>query len=430
MSLTHRIIFAFEILLAELIFLLPCEKRNGFAFRLLGGTLITTLASYLFIFMIPGVPVPALQFFRLILVFFVSIGSMFFCFRLPLRTVAAACAAGYALEHMTFHMVKILAMTTPVMQQSLWGLPRWEAMEYVFFPPLYLLWAVTIGVYSARNQCFRQTDRRLTLVFFSILLTTIGFTRIADALGENASVTVSLYAVACCIMALTVQLILFHEMNLKVENDTIHMLWREDHRQYELNKKTIETMNIKHHDLKHRLSEINAMLSAEDIHSIEEAVGIYGSRIKAGYEALDVLLTQRSLICNAEGIMLTYTGNGADFSFMSTTEAYSLFGNAIDNAIEAVRKVNDPQKKVIDIVTECKGDMRTIMVTNYYEEKPRFFQGLPMTSKKEEEGFHGFGMKSMKTLAEKYHGSINVRLKDDLFVLSIVLFVDHAKEAG
>ena len=139
MSLTHRIIFAFEILLAELIFLLPCEKRNGFAFRLLGGTLITTLASYLFIFMIPGVPVPALQFFRLILVFFVSIGSMFFCFRLPLRTVAAACAAGYALEHMTFHMVKILAMTTPVMQQSLWGLPRWEAMEYVFFPPLYLL---------------------------------------------------------------------------------------------------------------------------------------------------------------------------------------------------------------------------------------------------------------------------------------------------
>ncbi len=248
MSLTHRIIFAFEILLAELIFLLPCEKRNGFAFRLLGGTLITTLASYLFIFMIPGVPVPALQFFRLILVFFVSIGSMFFCFRLPLRTVAAACAAGYALEHMTFHMVKILAMTTPVMQQSLWGLPRWEAMEYVFFPPLYLLWAVTIGVYSARNQCFRQTDRRLTLIFFSILLTTIGFTRIADALGENASVTVSLYAVACCIMALTVQLILFHEMNLKVENDTIHMLWREDHRQYELNKKTIETMNIKQHD--------------------------------------------------------------------------------------------------------------------------------------------------------------------------------------
>ena len=39
-------------------------------------------------------------------------------------------------------------------------------------------------------------------------------------------------------------------------------------------------------------------------------------------------------------------------------------------------------------------------------------------------------LSAMKTLAEKYHGSINVRLKDDLFVLSIVLFVDHAKEAG
>ena len=45
MSVTHRIAFAFEILLAELIFLFPCEKRQHFFFRYLLGTLATVAAS-------------------------------------------------------------------------------------------------------------------------------------------------------------------------------------------------------------------------------------------------------------------------------------------------------------------------------------------------------------------------------------------------
>lgn len=198
------------------------------------------------------------------------------------------------------------------------------------------------------------------------MILTMGFTRIADAFGDSGSISVSLYAIACCVMALAVQLILFHEIDLQYENDTIRLLWQEDQRQYELTKKTIDTINIKHHDLKHRLAEMNAMLSKDDIRSIEEAVNVYDSKIKTGNEALDVLLTKNSLVCKEEGISLTYTGNGADFSFMSTMDVYSLFGNAVDNAIEAVRKVEDPEKKIVDIVTERTGAMITVVVTNYF----------------------------------------------------------------
>ena len=285
-------------------------------------------------------------------------------------------------------------------------------------------------MYAARNQCFRRTDRRLTLIFFAIVVLTIGFTRVADALGDSGSVTVSLYAVACCVMVLAVQLILFHEMDLQAENDTIRLLWQEDQRQYELTKRTIDTINIKHHDLKHRLAEMNAMLSKEDMLSIEDAVRVYGSRMKTGNEALDVLLTRNSLICGEEGISLTYTGNGADFSFMSTMDVYSLFGNAVDNAIEAVRKLKDPEKKIVDIVTEKTGDMITIVVTNYCEGPVKMADGLPVTDKTEEEGFHGFGMKSMRLLAQKYGGTMLVRQEEDLFVLTIRLFAQRQAMAG
>lgn len=90
---------------------------------------------------------------------------MCFCFNLNFLTVASACAAGYAVEHLTFQIVKIISMTTSILPDSLFGLPRWEAVEYVLFPPIYLVLAATLGVYSAKCQCFRRTDRRLTLIF-------------------------------------------------------------------------------------------------------------------------------------------------------------------------------------------------------------------------------------------------------------------------
>ncbi len=427
MSLMHRIAFAFEILLAELIFLFPFEKRKGFSIRLLLAAAATTAASCLIFFYIEGFPVMLGRLLRYTLILSISIVSMCACFDRSILTVASACAAGYAVEHLTFQIVKIIGMTTNLLPNSYLGLPRWEALEYLLFPPIYLLMAVTLGVYSAKNGCFRRTAKRLALPFFGILLVTIGFTRLVNFFGDAGSVSVSIYAIACCVMALSVQLILFHEIDLQNENDTIKLLWEEDKRQYELTKKTIDTINIKHHDLKHRLSEMNGMLSGEDISSIEEAVNVYDCKIKTGNEALDVLLTKNSLVCKEEGISLTYTGNGADFSFMSPMDVYSLFGNAVDNAIEAVRKLDNPEKKIVDIQTERIGDMYTILVTNYFDVLPEFRDGLPVTSKKGEEGFHGFGMKSMKILAEKYHGSVSARTEGELFVLSIRIFGEPSK---
>lgn len=66
--------------------------------------------------------------------------------------------------------------------------------------------------------------------------------------------------------------------------------------------------------------------------------------------------------------------------------------------------------------------MITVVVTNYFSDQLQFFDGMPATTKKEEEGFHGFGMKSMKILTEKYHGCVHARTEGDVFVLTICIF--------
>lgn len=291
--------------------------------------------------------------------------------------------------------------------------------ETILFPFIYLAFLFTIGLYSARNQCYKKADMRFNLISIGIIFICIGLTRAAGYFGDSNSVTVSLYAIAAALMALIVQLILSKMVELQLINETMSLLWKKDRQHYEQSKRAIDTINIKYHDLKHMLRDLQ--IPQEEIAAIESAVQVYGSQVRTGSEALDILLTENTLQLEEEGILLTYMGNGGDFSFMSTMDIYSLFGNAVNNAVEAVRKVKDPEKRIINIVTERKGNLVSINISNFFAGALSFEDGMPATTKKEEEGFHGFGMRSMKLIAEKYGGGLTAAADKEVFNLEIYL---------
>ena len=54
---------------------------------------------------------------------------------------------------------------------------------------------------------------------------------------------------------------------------------------------------------------------------------------------------------------------------------------------------------------------------NYYSGRLRIENGLPVSDKDSSE--HGFGIKSMKLIAEKYGGGISVNTENDKFTLDI-----------
>ncbi len=418
----HRVMFALELILAELIFLYPLPRRRSFPGRLALSLAVCVLISNFCVLRMAWMPSVLRQLIRLVAVYGSTICMMCFCFDRKPACVLSACAAGYAVEHINFQIVKIIDLTTSFPVPLFPGSARWEMIEYVLLLPSYLFFLLTLGRYARRHQSFQHSDSRVVVPFVIIFLITIGLTRVADFFGDSGSLTVCVYAIACCGMALAVQLILFNLMHLQAEKNTIQLLWQEDQRQFELSKRTIEQINIKYHDLKKRLRELRTMLSAEEITSMEQAISIYDCKVRTGNEALDVLLTQNTLLCQGEGITMTYTGSGADFSFMSTMDVYSLFGNAIDNAIEAVRKVDNPEKRVVDIVTERKGPLTMLIVRNYFAEPLKMEDGALLTTKKEEEGFHGYGVKSIRLLAKKYRGDVSIRAEGGVFTLMVTLF--------
>ena len=417
-----RTAFMVEVLLAELIFLYGAERRRLFPLRYLGGIAVCILAAAYIPFPFRG----DLWIFTMFTsLFAITVVCMGFAFKMKVSALISACVAGYAVEHIAFHVAKIMMHYGFMNGVVLRPLSGRVTTELVIFPVIYLIFFLTLGRYAARRQSYKQADIWFTFLSIATIMLCIGMTRVVNMLREGNAVSVSLYAIIACLMALIVQFVLSRAVALRHENETMSLLWQEERKQFELSKKTIDTINIKYHDLKHKLRDMN--LPPEEVKAIKDAVRVYGSRVKTGNEALDVLLTENVLRLGEEGITLTYTGNGADFGFMNDMDVYSLFGNAIENAIEAVRQVEDPEKRIIDIVTERKGGLINVTVSNFFKGDLIVEDGVPVTTKKVEEGFHGFGIKSMQLIAEKYGGSLSCSVSGEVFTLSVYLVQDTEK---
>ena len=101
-------------------------------------------------------------------------------------------------------------------------------------------------------------------------------------------------------------------------------------------------------------------------------------------------------------------------------QIYSLLGNAIDNAIESLRSVADEDKKVIRLDIFGRRNMSVIRVVNYLANEPKMENGMPVTTKLDKEN-HGFGLKSIKSIAEEYGGMIYISTENHEFTLVVTI---------
>ena len=98
---------------------------------------------------------------------------------------------------------------------------------------------------------------------------------------------------------------------------------------------------------------------------------------------------------------------------------YSLLGNALDNAIESAEHEKNVEKRVIELRVMAKGIFISVHVTNPCAIQPEFVDGLPQTTKKDTV-YHGFGMRSMRYIAEQYHGALTASWEDGVYSLDMV----------
>lgn len=91
----------------------------------------------------------------------------------------------------------------------------------------------------------------------------------------------------------------------------------------------------------------------------------------------------------------------------------SLLGNSLDNAIEAVSKIPDPEKRLIDLRITQKGNLVIYNIRNYTE-------ALPKSTKQDTSCPHGYGLRSIEQIAKRYNATMNLSVKNNWFSLTVM----------
>ncbi len=192
-------------------------------------------------------------------------------------------------------------------------------------------------------------------------------------------------------------------------------------------KDNVDLINMKCHDVKRQLTAFQGKLTDAEINALSDAIKIYDSNLKTGNEILDTVLYQKRLYCENNGINLSCIADGKRLDFISSADLYALSSNALENAIEAVNKLDDDEKKVITFSVRKDGNAVLIETTNYYCGVKELSNGQMQTDKPDKI-HHGYGIKSMRYIAKSYGGELSFYTEDDMFFLNITVPIPKKAE--
>ena len=419
--------YLIEIMIAEALFLRPYKKRENFTARYIAsGLLLLVLGT------VTGIP--ALAGFPRFMWFFAAmagcIAAVCFCYKEDIFTLTSACVAGFAAQHIANKFTILLGLVPMIKWIADQSVTMHAVFEILVFSYVYLI----IFMFFGRHRTNAKSNLHLQLLSLVIVFTCIGVNRLVvdHAAGDiYFEIAACLYAIMCCVFALIIQFTVTKWQQADTERLLTAQLFTESKKQYE--QWSVNAGMIKQwiHDLRHLMNRIENLASQKqvdipDISRVKAAVDRISPTAKTGNDALDVLLQNMDDLCRQNSIELQCVAYADCLKYFDGMKLYFLFANAIDNAMESVSGIEDPEKRLIDISIRAFGDSASIHIWNYFSGPITFNSGLPVTNKGGEA--HGFGMKSMQRIVDEFDGVMHAHTEGEIFNLDIMLPVPEAKQ--
>ncbi len=210
-------------------------------------------------------------------------------------------------------------------------------------------------------------------------------------------------------------------------------------RQYIIKRETIDLMNRKYHDMRHFASVIDGGGTGATVpvgegerRDLERDLERCAVFVDTGSPIVDVIVSDKVLSCNERGIRLVPFVDARTLGFMGSLDLCTLFGNALDNAIEATELVEDPELREIKVKVAPVNDMVAFSFTNRYAVEPKVVDGALVSTKGQvggrtvddgphDGGPHGYGMANIRRVVESYGGEATFSARDGVFTLNLLV---------
>jgi len=181
---------------------------------------------------------------------------------------------------------------------------------------------------------------------------------------------------------------------------------------------------IYRHDMRHHLALIAGYLADGDLEKAENYVRLAQADIEditptryCEHNTVNLILSFFAAKAKKNGVLLSVDAQLPQALSISETELCALLSNGIENAIEAAAQAAEEQFKKVRISCQTHKGNLLIFIENSFTGKLAMENGLPQSCR---EG-HGFGVKSMDMIVEKYNGYCSFEAKGEIFTMRIVL---------
>ena len=206
--------------------------------------------------------------------------------------------------------------------------------------------------------------------------------------------------------------------NMKIAEEKEKILYK----YYKVAKENNEKASMIKHDLKNQIQIAYAMRNKNDnfvniLEDIDAELDKVNTNIYSKNEILNTVLLLKKIEAKKFDINMVYKiDKSISLDSMKDSDVCKLFSNLLDNSIEASKKTDD--KKIL--LKLCKrNDYIVLICENTYKEELRK-NILGFLTTKENKKEHGYGIKIIKSISDKYGGEMNIQAKNGSFKVIMV----------
>lgn len=195
--------------------------------------------------------------------------------------------------------------------------------------------------------------------------------------------------------------------------------------QFDIIQQSQQNVHALRHDMKHHMKMLADLISHDEMEVALKYLSDMGAflendqeYVSSGNERIDSILNYMIGKAKIANINTDWKISIPEHLDVSTFDINVILSNLLDNALNALSKVPQPE---LHILIKYDRGILCISIENNCDERR-------MADKKEYSIFesadgHGYGLKNVQRIVEKYHGNFMINCKDGFFVASILLFL-------
>lgn len=365
----------------------------------------------------------------------------YLCFEENYFTVLIGCGMAYAAQNLTYKVYLIIwTLGEWFCLYDNWG-ERFDLFYRLVYYTVFIICTVCFRFAFIKRIAVKLKSRSLNykmlFITFFILGITVLLCSVEDVYFAKLSIdrenrfdnyvyyvlrqTGNAFSAVCCLIVVLLASKSIMESHLLREVEYLKYAVQQGEKQYQISKDSIELINIKCHDIKYKLDALSAQgnLRVEELKELRDSISFYDLKKDTGNSLLNVLINEKSLYCEQNGITLSCMIDGKKLEFIEAGDLYCLFGNLIDNALEAVKEIEKKECRIVNVSVKSKGNIVIVQEENYFIGERQFSDGVPLTTKQDKSS-HGFGMRSIGMIVKKYGGELKAFTADGIFHLNII----------